>query len=165
MKERHSRKLFGVLNALDILIILVLVCAAAFGVYWTKGRQSTQTAAETKTYTYVVEGKAVLEETAEFPVVGQNVYNSSTSEYLGTVAEVWSEPNTETNFNRVTNTYEKVPVPGYCDIYVAITGNGTETDQDITVEGTVVKVGRELNVKGKGYAFKGYIVEVRDGEE
>ena len=165
MKERHSRKLFGVLNALDILIILVLVCAAAFGVYWTKGRQGTQTAAETKTYTYVVEGKAVLEETVEFPVVGQNVYNSSTSEYLGTVAEVWSEPNTETNFNRVTNTYEKVPVPGYCDNYVASTGNGTETDQDITVEGTVVKVGKELNVKGKGYAFKGYIVEVRDGEE
>lgn len=165
MKERHSRKLFGVLNALDILIILVLICAAAFGVYWTKGRQTAQTSAETKTYTYVVEGKAVLEETVDFPVVGQNVYNSSTSEYLGTVAEVWSEPNTETNFNRVTNTYEKVPVPGYCDIYVAITGNGTETEQDITVEGTVVKVGRELNVKGKGYAFKGYIVEVRDGEE
>lgn len=165
MKERHSKKLFGVLNALDILIILVLVCAAAFGVYWTKGRQAAQTSAETKTYTYVVEGKAVLEETVDFPVVGQNVYNSSTSEYLGTVAEVWSEPNTETNFNRVTNTYEKVPVPGYCDIYVAITGNGTETEQDITVEGTVVKVGRELNIKGKGYAFKGYIVEVRDGEE
>ena len=45
-----------------------------------------------------------------------------------------------------------------------IEGSGTETDQDITVEGNVVKVGKEQNVKGKGYAFKGYIVEVRDGE-
>ena len=49
-------------------------------------------------------------------------------------------------------------------IYVTIEGNGTETEKDITVEGTTVKVGMELNVKGKGYAFKGIVVEVRDGE-
>ena len=53
---------------------------------------------------------------------------------------------------------------GYSNIYVTIEGNGTETEKDITVEGTTVKVGMELNVKGKGYAFKGIVVEVRDGE-
>ncbi|MEI3523386.1 MAG: DUF4330 domain-containing protein [Anaerotignum sp.] len=67
-------------------------------------------------------------------------------------------------FNRTTNKYEMLPIPGYCNIYVEIEGSGTETDQDITVEDNVVKVGKEQNVKGKGYAFKGYIVEVRDGE-
>lgn len=57
-----------------------------------------------------------------------------------------------------------MPVDGYSNIYVTIEGNGTETEKDITVEGTTVKVGMELNVKGKGYAFKGIVVEVRDGE-
>lgn len=119
---------------------------------------------EEKTYTYVAEGKKVLEDTAEVPVVGGKVFESSTSAYLGTVSKVWSKPNEEASFNRTTNKYEKMPVPGYCDLYIAITGKGTETEEDITVEGTVVKVGDEINVKGKGYAFEGYIVEVRDGE-
>ena len=121
-------------------------------------------AAETKTYTYVVEGRQVLNETANFPEEGGKVFDSTSSAYLGTVKSCWTEPFREVNFNRTTNKYEMLPVPGYCNIYVEIEGSGTETDQDITVEGNVVKVGKEQNVKGKGYAFKGYIVEVRDGE-
>ena len=78
--------------------------------------------------------------------------------------DVKTEPFTETMFNRTTGKYEKVPVDGYSNIYVTIEGSGTETEKDITVEGTTVKVGMELNVKGKGYAFKGIVVEVRDGE-
>ena len=95
---------------------------------------------------------------------GSKVFDSTSSAYLGTVKSSWSEPFREVNFNRTTNKYEMLPVPGYCNIYVEIEGSGTETDQDIAVEGNVVKVGKEQNVKGKGYAFKGYIVEVRDGE-
>ena len=57
-----------------------------------------------------------------------------------------------------------MPVEGYSNIYVTIEGPGTETEKDITVNGTTVKTGMELNVKGKGYAFKGNVVEVRDGE-
>mgnify|MGYP000766023374 FL=1 len=109
-------------------------------------------------------GEEVVAETANFPVVGGNAYESSTSTYLGTVKDVKTEPFTETMFNRTTGKYEKVPVDGYSNIYVTIEGNGTETEKDITVEGTTVKVGMELNVKGKGYACKGIVVEVRDGE-
>lgn len=36
-----------------------------------------------------------------------------------------------------------------------IEGSGTETDQDITVEGNVVKVGKEQNVKGKRIRLQG----------
>lgn len=165
MREKKSKKLFGILNGLDLLILLVLLAAVVFGIYWTAGGgQNGGTSAETKTYTYVVEGRQVLEETANFLVEGGKVFDSSTSAYLGTVKSFWTEPFTESNFNRVTNQYEKVPAPGYCNIYLEIEGSGTETDEDITVEGTVVKVGAEQNVKGKGFAFQGYIVEVRDGE-
>ena len=145
--------------------LLVLLAAVAFGVYWVAGgKNNGGAAAETKTYTYVVEGRQVLNETANFPVEGGKVFDSTSSAYLGTVKSCWTEPFREVNFNRTTNKYEMLPVPGYCNIYVEIEGSGTETDQDITVEGNVVKVGKEQNVKGKGYAFKGYIVEVRDGE-
>lgn len=159
-----SRKLFGIFNIVDVILILLVIAAGLIGAKMFLGGGTGQTAAETKTYSYVVMGQEVVKETADFPVVGGNAYNSSTSAYLGIVKEVKTEPFTETMFNRATGKYEKVPVAGYSDIYVTIEGNGTETEKDITVEGQTVKVGMELNVKGKGYAFKGIVVEVRDGE-
>ena len=160
-----SKKLFGVFNIVDIILILVVIAVAAVGAkMFLGGGSSTETAAETKTYSYVVMGQEVLDETAEFPVVGGNAYNSSTSAYLGTVKEVATEEFTETVYDKETSKFHKIPVEGYSNIYVTIEGPGSETEKDITVNGTTVKTGMELNVKGKGYAFKGVVVEVRDGE-
>ena len=160
-----SRKLFGVFNIVDIILILVVIAVAAVGAkMFLGGGSSTETAAETKTYSYVVMGQEVLDETAEFPVVGGNAYNSSTSAYLGTVKEVATEEFTETVYDKETSRFHKIPVEGYSNIYVTIEGPGSETEKDITVNGTTVKTGMELNVKGYGYAFKGVVVEVRDGE-
>lgn len=160
-----SKKLFGIFNIVDIILILLVIVVGIVGAkMFLGGSNDSAATAETKTYSYVVMGQEVVEETANFPVVGGNAYNSSSSAYLGVVKDVKVEPFTETMFNRTTGEYEKVPVDGYSDIYVTIEGNGTETEKDITVEGTTVKVGMELNVKGKGYAFKGIVVEVRDGE-
>ena len=160
-----SKKLFGVFNIVDIILILAVIAVAAVGAkMFLGGGSSTDTAAETKTYSYVVMGQEVLDETADFPVVGGNAYNSSTSAYLGVVKEVATEEFTETVYDKDTSKFHKVPVEGYSNIYVTIEGPGSETEKDITVNGTTVKTGMELNVKGKGYAFKGIVVEVRDGE-
>ena len=160
-----TKKLFGVFNIVDIILILLVIAAAAVGAkMFLGGGSNAETAAETKTYSYVVMGQQVLDETADFPVVGGNAYNSSTSAYLGTVKEVATEQFTETVYDKDTSKFHKVPVEGYSNIYVTIEGSGTETEKDITVNGTTVKTGMELNVKGKGYAFKGIVVEVRDGE-
>ena len=160
-----SKKLFGVFNIVDIILILAVIVVGAVGAkMFLGGGSSTDTAAETKTYSYVVMGQEVLDETADFPVVGGNAYNSSTSAYLGVVKEVATEEFTETVYDKDTSKFHKVPVEGYSNIYVTIEGPGSETEKDITVNGTTVKTGMELNVKGKGYAFKGIVVEVRDGE-
>lgn len=160
-----SRKVFGVFNIVDIILILAVIVVGIVGAkMFLGGSGEADTAAEAKTYSYVVMGQEVLDETTEIPVVGGNAYNSSTSAYLGTVKEVTAEPFTETLYDKETGKYQKVPVEGYSNIYVTIAGEGTETEKDITVNGTTVKTGMELNVKGKGYAFKGIVVEVRDGE-
>lgn len=160
-----SKKVFGIFNIVDILLILiVLVGGIAGGRMLLGGKNAADGGADTKTYSYVVMGEEVVAETADFPVVGGNAYESATTTYLGVVQDVKAEPFTETVFNRATGQYEKVAVAGYSNIYLTIAGSGTETEKDITVEGTTVKVGMELNVKGKGYAFKGIVVEVRDGE-
>ena len=133
-------KLFGIFNIVDILLILIVIIVGIVGGRMLLGgRGAAESGADTKTYSYVVMGEEVVAETANFPVVGGNAYESSTSTYLGTVKDVKTALEHET-----------------CSI--------EDTEKDITVEGTTVKVGMELNVKGKGYAFKGIVVEVRDGE-
>ena len=162
---RKSKKLFGLFNSIDIIIILLLVVAAVLGwKFFFSDSSRGQGAQNTKTYTYVVEGQEVLDEMASFPVVGTNARNSSTSDYLGIIEQVETEPYTEIILNTATDEFRKVPVDGYQTIRLTISGTGTETESDITVEGTTVKVGMELNVKGKGFAFKGIVVDVRDGE-
>lgn len=163
MSERRSRK--RLFNIVDIIIILLVIAAGIVGAkLFLGGGTEGGAAANTKTYSYVVTGYGVVEETVKFPKIGGKAFDSSTSAYLGTVTEVTSEPYTETMYNRDTEKYEKVPVTGYSNLSVTIEGSGTETEKDIIVEGTVVKVGSLLNVKGKGYAFSGVIMEVRDGE-
>ncbi|MDD3395141.1 MAG: DUF4330 domain-containing protein [Clostridia bacterium] len=160
---KKSRKLFGIFNIVDIIIILLIIAAGVIGFKLFVGGEKQDTGA-TKTYTYVVQGREVLAETADAPVIGEKVFNSATEAYLGVVKEVTSEPYNEVIYSREIGAYQKLPVEGYCDMLLTVEGNGTETEKDITVEGTTVKVGMELNVKGKGYAFKGIVVEVRDGE-
>lgn len=163
MSERKKKKLFGVFNIVDILLIVIVLVGAVIGWKLLAGKGQAEQAAG-KVYSYVVMGPEVLDETADFPVIGGNAYNSSTSVYLGTVEDFQTEPYTEIVYDEQEEAFRKLPVEGYSTIYLTIAGQGTETERDITVEGTTVKVGMELNVKGKGYAFKGIVVEVRDGE-
>ncbi len=160
---KKNRKLFGIFNIVDIILILLIIAAGIVGIRLFTGgdKQGTE---QTKTYTYVVEGREVLDETVEAPVIGEKVFNSATSTYLGVVKEVSGEPYTEVIYSKEIGAYQKLPVEGYSNMQLTIEGNGEETEKDITIEGTTVKVGMELYVKGKGYAFKGFVVEVRDGE-
>lgn len=158
-----NRRLFGIFNIVDVMIILLVIVVGIVGFKLFNGGEEVNPAA-TKTYTYVVQGQEVLAETVEAPVIGEKVFNSSTAAYLGVVKEIASEPYTEVIYSKEIGEYQQLPTEGYSNLFLTIEGNGTETEKDITVEGTTVKVGMELNVKGKGYAFKGIIVEVRDGE-
>ena len=125
-------KLFGIFNIVDILLILIVIIVGIVGGRMLLGgRGAAESGADTKTYSYVViGGRSGCGKRRNFPVVGGNAYESSTSTYLGTVKDVKTEPFTETMFNRTTGKYEKVPVDGYSNIYVTIEGNGTETEKD-----------------------------------
>ena len=143
MNEKKRKKLFGVFNIVDILLILIVLLGAVIGWKLLAGKGQAEQAAG-KVYSYVVMGPEVLDETAEFPVVGGNAYNSSTSVYLGTVQDFRTEPYTETVYDEQEEAFRKVPVEGYSTIYLTLAGQGTETERDITVEGTTVKVGMGL---------------------
>ena len=107
MNEKKRKKLFGVFNIVDILLILIVLLGAVIGWKLLAGKGQAEQAAG-KVYSYVVMGPEVLDETAEFPVVGGNAYNSSTSVYLGTVQDFRTEPYTETVYDEQEEAFRKV---------------------------------------------------------
>lgn len=158
--EAGKGKILGIFNGLDIIIMIFVIAAIFLGIRFLKSRDAVAEAGGNKTIQYTVEAQNVVKAASEMAKAGDEVYNSSTSDYLGTVTEVRVIDQTRLEYNQTKGVYEKHPVPRLYTVYVTIEGDGYETDQNIVVNGQTVKVGGEMSVKGKGYAFGGYIVGI-----
>ena len=56
--------------------------------------------------------------------------------------------------------YVENELEDYVDIILTIDANAQYTDQNIEIGEFSPKVGKEVNVKGKGYAAHGYIISI-----
>ena len=144
------------LQALDwILLLLIALCIAA-AVWFLKGR-SAKAPQNTAPMAYTVLLADMPLDMADMPRVGGAVYNSNNGSYLGTLAEVRCEPAKDCKYNSSLGAYVEVRNPERYDVYVTVTAEGYETDSDVVIGGCVIKVGDELNIKGKGYAGIGFV--------
>lgn len=160
------KRLFGIFNSVDIVIILLVIVMAIGGYLFLRGRSAAETAGGVKTIQYTVEGQNIVSSAAAYPKVGDKAYNSSTSAYLGIVKDIRVEDQMKVDYNPQKGAYDKHAVTGFKTVYITIEGEGYDNDQNVVVNDNVVKVGQELNVKGKGYAMGGYIVGIHlDGSE
>lgn len=146
-------------NILDIFILIIVLIVAVSAVILLKGSSDTSKA-ETKKISYTIMAENVSGDVQSLITVGEKIYNSSNYDYLGFLKSVKIESQMGYNYNIVTGKYDKYEVPDKYCVYLEIEGNGLETDTNITVEGTEIKVGKFINVKGKGYAFGSYIVDI-----
>ncbi len=146
-------------NILDIFIVAIILLSAVVVLVVFKGSSDTNEA-ETKKVSYTVMAENVSGDVQGLITVGEKIYNSSNYDYLGVLKSVKIESQMGYNYNIVTGKYDKYEVPDKYCVYLEIEGNGLETDTNITVEGTEIKVGKFINVKGKGYAFGSYIVDI-----
>lgn len=147
------------LNILDIFIIAIVLLIVIVMLVVFKGSGDTSKA-ETKKISYTVMAENVSGDIQSLITVGENIYNSSNYDYLGVLKSARIESQMGYNYNIVTGKYDKYEVPDKYCVYLEIEGNGLETDTNITVEGTEIKVGKFINVKGKGYAFGSYVVDI-----
>lgn len=163
--EHRSKKFFGIFNVVDIFIVVVAIALVIAAYFIIHSRNISAQGGTIQPIRYTIEGFQSLNDIEGIPEIGKEVYNSSTYDYLGKVVDLRVEPYTERIFNPKTEKFEKVEIPNFVNLYLTIEGNGYHNERDVVVEGTTVKVGSELNVKGKGYAVKSYIVEIDIGEE
>lgn len=147
-------------NIVDIIIIIVIVFAAVGTVKFLNGRSEEAKAGGSQTVRFAFEGRNVLLGGASLVKKGDKIYNSNNSEYIGVVTGVDIVPYKLVEFNPETAAYEEMEVPDRYDVTVYAEGTGYHNDANVVVEGQIIKVGQQFNLKGKGYAFEGYIVKV-----
>lgn len=161
-KKNKNNKLFGLFNIVDLLIIIIVIAVLIIGVkiIRSNSQNSSLVAVQSKEIEYVVNSQHQYLEAVEYVKVGDKVYNSVNSDYLGVVSDVKYEEQIIPAFNVSTGLYENYKVPDKYSINITIKGNGTESDEDVIVEGSNIKIGTQINVKGKGYVFISYVIDI-----
>lgn len=161
-RNNKNNKLFGLFNIVDLLIIVVVIAVAAVGikVIISNSQNSAIVPVKTKDIEYVVNAQSQNLESVQYVKVGDKIWNSVNSEYLGVVSSVEYKEQVVPMFNPETGEYEEYISPERYSINITIKGNGVESNDNISVEGTSVKIGKQLNVKGKGYVFIAFIVDI-----
>jgi hypothetical protein len=154
------------LNAVDIVIIAVVLAAAAALLYlWRASGKSSTAAANLKTVTYAIELSQMEHGAAGRIKEGDVIYDSAKKYVMGTVISVSVEPAVTPVKNLETGDTVLSRIPDQETAIVRLECRASENDAQITAEsGYVIRVGEKVQAAGPGYAGLGYIIAI-DREE
>lgn len=154
-------KLFGRVNVLDLIIVLLVVAFAARLAYsWWVQKPAVDQARQTITFTALVQG--VRQPTADAIHVGDIVYDTRSNALLGTVTAVRVEaaPVLQQNDDGSrTETVSKV----YRDVYVTIRGTGEATPTAVMVGSVQIHIGSPLQFQTRIWGVEGIVWDIQVG--
>lgn len=147
-------------TAVDVIIILVVLAALAFAAM--KGIPMLKSGTEETDAECTVLISNVEKELGEAMQVGDTVTMSLTEKDGGVIKDVQIKPAELSAYNSISGEYITQTIADKYDIYVTIGVKAKESDTAITVGSTIIKVGSETPVRGKGYAATGYTIDIED---
>ena len=146
-------------NIIDALVVLAIAAVVAAGAWFF-----SQAAYEANAYVYfTVEFRNQAEGFEDHIEIGGEVRDSVRNYFLGHVARIEVLPAHILNFDSTNNVFVLETIPERTDIYLTVRGRGHESISEITVEGHRVTIGREMNIRGRGFVGRGFITELRTG--
>ncbi len=155
MSERTEKK--RRVNVFDIVIIVVVIAVAA-GAYVFTHREK---ALETKVLRYSLELVECPAGYSQKIQVGDRLTDNVKNYPMGTVTSVEARPSVRLGEDRINGNVVESVIEGKETVILVVEANVVETASDFKVEGNyVVKAGKEVAVKGNGYAGKGYILTI-----
>ena len=141
---------------IDTVIVLVAAAVLAAGAYVLKPSGIS----EKKKVTVTVMIAEKDEEVAAAMNEGDKVILSLTERDSGTVTAVKAEPSKRLTYNSIEGNYDYINIENKEDIYVTIEADCNITDTAAMTGSTDIKVGKQIPVRGKGYAANGYIISM-----
>ncbi|MDD7362574.1 MAG: DUF4330 domain-containing protein [Peptoniphilus sp.] len=160
MIDRKGR-LFGKINIIDLIFLLILIVALVAGV--SRYRNSS-VSVENQTkgkMTLLVDN--IREPSVENIIVGEDLYGKEKDVYFGKIVDKNVKPYEDAT--EYQGEWIKAPVPDKYSVYVDVDVDVTETDKAYMVGGQEVRVGTEYQLKSKSIGFTGVCVGISvDGE-
>lgn len=154
-----NKKIFGKLNIIDLLIILLIIAVGIVGYAFFKGDTPTLTTANQKEYIFTIQMQKTDKNIFNKINIGDKIYDNENNAYIG---EVISKEQKE--YRELANDYKnnkKVYAVNdkYINIDIAVKNNLLDKGNNlVTNEEYKIKVGRQVAIRGNNYAGSGYII-------
>ena len=144
-------------NLFDAVIILLALAVVGAAVLLRDRSTGADTARGTVPVRYTVEMTRTPQDMVNQMHVGDDIYRSTDSAYMGKIVDVRSGPHLEREFLPEAGRFVLYEVPESLDVYVTVEGQAHWDGKDIFVESVSPKICGEMFVKGKGFARLGYV--------
>lgn len=151
-------RLFGKLNIVDLLIVLIILSIAG-GAYYMFFGGSEKQVVQTSKVIYEFEITNVNKDFVDAINPGDPIRDNVRGSEMGTVTGKTSRSATMLNEDLISGRYVIADVPGMYDVVITIEADANITPANVIVGGnTEIKVGKKFSIKGKGYANQGFII-------
>lgn len=147
-------------TVIDIIIVVFLLAVIAFG--FIKFGHGLSWGANTQKIKFTVLARKVDAGVGDIVNAGDEVTISLKEKAYATVLGVSETEHTEVEFNPNQQKYISQVVEGKADIFIDLECDANVSDTEILDNDAPIRVGNEAYVRGKGYAFEGYIVKIDD---
>lgn len=146
-------------NYVDV-IILLLVVAAGFVGYRFLGETSL-VASEVPEVSFTVEIKNCPPDYKTRIHEGDAIKDAIKGGAYGKVTGISVTPNIEYMEDKINGEFVQTSHEGREDVYVTITGTPTTYGKNIMFASQTIKVGKQVNIKGKDYVGTGFVVDMQ----
>jgi len=169
MKLFYEKKLFGKINIVDIIIILIVIAVVVFGVNYFKKDVVASSGSESIEYT--IEIKNISEATVNAIEAATNaqeqIIEASKKISLGNIKEISIEEYYDYSFNEEAEDYTFQRVPDKFKVYLTADGMASKMgDGKKTVTGYFfgknfeVKIGKSLTITCSNFTAEGVIAKL-----
>jgi len=161
MKLWEKGKLFGLLNVVDIIVILLVlgvVGGVAAKTSVLRKMVVKSTVSQVRTQVFIDD---ILPVTATAPKLGDVVRELSSGDELGVVTNVQVEDHLEKASDAQGN-WHMNPVPGRKTVILTLDGNLTAYNHQFRVGTFDIKVGSKITINSDLYQFEGVIIGVEE---
>lgn len=156
----HNGRLFGRINIIDLLVLLVLIGAAGFYGYKHKF-VNPQIAPVSKTYTVRVLVEEVRQATLDELRDGTVVKEADANSVIGTIRGVDAKPATK-QVERSDGQIVLSAIPGKFDVVLSIEAPAQVTNWTIRIANTEIRIGSTIKVAAQRFLVKGTVIGLEE---
>jgi hypothetical protein len=156
-------RLFGLINIIDLVVLVVILALVGFGAYKTIGFDNNGTPTEIGTATHkatiVFEVREVRDFTINSVSIGEVLKDYSKNTDYGTITNVEVKPAIrliETEDGKIV----EAVVPGKSTMLLFVDGFANVSQTSILMAGRDVRIGYDFDIKGLKFKTRGTIIDI-----